>query len=77
METRLLLIQRKQAHSNFWQGFLLENFEQFDAFRNAVNVPKFENMMAYRNREQGISTWSKLCGNQIAVLHYFYFVISS
>ena len=27
-----------------------------------VNVPKFVNTTAYRNREQGILTWSELCG---------------
>ena len=32
---------------------MLENFEQFYAFRDAVKVPKFENTMAYRNRETG------------------------
>jgi len=39
---------------------MLENFEQFYAFRNAVNIPKFENTMAYRNREQGIYTWNNV-----------------
>ena len=48
-----------KAHSNYYRGFILENFEQFFSFRNEVNVPIFENLKAYRNREWGIYTNSE------------------
>eukprot|EP00577_Skeletonema_sp_RCC1716_P002322 CAMPEP_0113418638 /NCGR_PEP_ID=MMETSP0013_2-20120614/26321_1 /TAXON_ID=2843 ORGANISM="Skeletonema costatum, Strain 1716" /NCGR_SAMPLE_ID=MMETSP0013_2 /ASSEMBLY_ACC=CAM_ASM_000158 /LENGTH=1088 /DNA_ID=CAMNT_0000305903 /DNA_START=295 /DNA_END=3558 /DNA_ORIENTATION=- /assembly_acc=CAM_ASM_000158 len=43
-----------KAHSNFRQGFHLADLEQFFQFRDPENVPVFENLSAYRNREQGI-----------------------
>ncbi len=45
-----------KSHSNNWQGFNLYDFEQFFTFRDDVNVPVFENLSAYRNREHGIYT---------------------
>ena len=47
-----------KAHSNFRQGFHLADFEQFFQFRDVENVPIFENLSAYRNREQGIYAWN-------------------
>ena len=49
------------AHTNYYQGFILANFEQFYTYRDEVHNPIFENMKAYRNREQGIYTRSKYC----------------
>lgn len=54
--------KNNKAHSNYWQGFRFHHFEQFFQYRNDVDVPKFENMMAYRNREHGIYAYSKLLG---------------
>ncbi len=47
-----------KAHSNFRQGFHLADFEQFFQFRDPDNVPVFENLSAYRNREQGIYSYN-------------------
>eukprot|EP00986_Skeletonema_menzelii_P010420 scaffold5068_cov70-Skeletonema_menzelii.AAC.1 len=47
-----------KAHSNFRQGFHLGDFEQFFQFRDPNNVPVFENLSAYRNREQGIYAYN-------------------
>ena len=46
------------AHSNFRQGFHLADFEQFFTFRDPDNVPVFENIKSYRNREQGVWAWN-------------------
>lgn len=48
-----------KAHSNFRQGFHFSDLEQFFQFRDPENnVPLFENLSAYRNREQGIYAWN-------------------
>lgn len=47
------------AHSNHYAGFRLYNFEQFFTFRNEIDVPVFENLKAYRNREWGIYIYSE------------------
>lgn len=53
------VFRNNKAHSNYWQGFRFHHFEQFFQFRNDVDVPIFEGTMAYRNREQGIYSYSK------------------
>ena len=55
--------KNNKAHSNYWQGYRFHHFEQFFQYRNDVDVPKFENMMAYRNREHGIYAYSKFLGS--------------
>lgn len=35
-----------------------------------MNVPKFVNTMAYRNREQGISTWSEFCKHYVTFVTF-------
>ncbi len=52
------------AHSSWNQGYRLHNFEQFYTFRNEVDVPIFENIKAYRNREQGIYAYSEYSGRR-------------
>ena len=47
------------AHSNYYAGFRMYHFEQFYTFRNEIDVPVFENLKAYRNREWGIYIYSE------------------
>jgi hypothetical protein len=53
-ETAIGTFKGNKAHSNFRQGFHLADMEQFFHYRDPDNVPVFENLSAYRNREQGI-----------------------
>lgn len=55
---RLGAFRGNKAHSNMWQGFRLHHFEQFFQYRNDIDVPVFEDVWAYRNREHGIYTYN-------------------
>ena len=46
--------QDNKAHSNWWQGFSIDYFEQFYELRDFDRVPVFTNIQSYRNREHGI-----------------------
>lgn len=61
------LFLNNTAHSSWNQGFRIHHFEQFFTFRNEEDVPVFQNMKAYRNREHGIyaySEWSDRGGDE-------------
>ena len=59
------IFRGNKAHSCYYQGFRFYNFEQFFKHRNLIDVPIFENTMAYRNREHGIYTYSKWGGSNL------------
>ena len=46
--------KNNKAHSNMQQGFAIYDFEQFFNNRDFNDVPVFENVQSYRNREHGI-----------------------
>ena len=55
--------RNNKAHTNDWQGFRFHHFEQFFSYRNEVNIPVFENMMAYRHREHGIYAYNVIAAD--------------
>jgi len=57
-QTAIGTFKDNKAHSNWRQGFHLTEFEQFFKYRDPENVPVFQNLSAYRNREQGIYVWN-------------------
>ena len=63
--TSLGTFRGNKAHSNMWQGYRLHHFEQFFQYRNDIEgegVPVFEDTWAYRNREQGVYSYSEYHG---------------